>query len=164
MEIWLDEKDAIWKGDGYNDHYFLHRDNKCQGYPIYPGILVCPLCFRLWCQMKWIPPEGVTELRPKFEYHEVRGLLCADCSLYWPQHLHPDLNPVGGSLLDNSTINGYDVGLLDALPEPLLRREFELTLKSYEALICQYPTFPIIPLAQSVPLAVTFSDGADGLV
>jgi hypothetical protein len=146
MGIWLDEKDTMWGETTYNSHYPIHRDDSCRGYPVYPSILVCPMCFRLWCQMKWLPPEGITELHPKFEPHAVQATICADCFRFWPQHLHPDLNPVGGSLLDSSTMNGYDVGLLQALPEPLLRREFELTLSSYEALICQYPQFPLIPL------------------
>jgi hypothetical protein len=100
-------------------------DSHSKGYPIYGGMMVCPYCGRTWATLSWQdqPPEA-------FEPREVRGFPCETCSQIEPKRLHPDLRPVGGSLLDNPTVGGYNVALLEALPEDLLRREFELTLSS----------------------------------
>ena len=102
---------------------------KCEthsgGYPIYPGVMICPVCLRQWASIKWadfIPGQ----------YQEVRGFMCYSCALAHPEHLHPDLRPVGGSLLDNPTVNGVNYALLDAMPEVLLRREFVLHLEFYK--------------------------------
>lgn len=105
--------------------YQFDCDSHSKGYPIYGGMMVCPYCGRTWATLSWqdLPPG-------EFAPREVRGFPCESCSCFEPRCLHPDLRPVGGSLLDNPTVGGYNVALLEALPEPLLRREFELTLSS----------------------------------
>jgi len=104
--------------------YQFECESHSRGYPIYAGMMVCPYCGRTWATLSWQDQSSV------FEPREVRGFPCELCSSLEPQTLHPDLRPVGGSLLDNHTVGGYNVALLEALPEPLLRREFELTLSS----------------------------------
>ena len=68
--------------------------------------LVCPRCLKVWAVLHF---QGDGD--PK-----VQGAYCAE---------HGD-----GRLL--SIYGPLDVYLLEALPEPLLRREFELTLKYLE--------------------------------
>lgn len=92
------------------------REDYVRGCPVYSAILVCPICFDVWARLDM---DG----QP---FHEARS---APCHVH-PEACHPDLRPVAGSLLDNCTCNGYDYELLAALPEPLLRREFSLTMSS----------------------------------
>lgn len=100
-----------------SESWLVKREDFVGGYPVYSGLLVCPLCKEIWCRLSM---EGC-------EFHEARNAPCAQ----HPDACHPDLRPVAGSLLDNLTINGYDTALLQALPEALLRREFDLTLRSF---------------------------------
>jgi hypothetical protein len=98
----------------------LSRDPFSQGYPVYSGLMVCPECCQIWAKL-------TIEGEP---FYEARSIPCVN----HPTHSHPDLRPVPGSLLDNPTCNGIDESLLAALPEDLLRREFDLHLKAYQGI------------------------------
>lgn len=93
------------------------REEFSGGYPVYSGLMVCPVCALIWAKLTMVETLG---------FYEARSIPCAD----HPQACHPDLRPVAGSLLDNPTCNGYDSPLLEAMPEYLLRREFDLHLKA----------------------------------
>lgn len=117
MIVWLFGEDPVE----------VHRESFERGYPVYSGVLVCPRCATIWAKLT-VPD------RP---FYEARTVPCEQ----HPEGCHEDLRPVAGSLLDNSTVNGYDRGLLEALPPALVEREFYLHLTSYEAIACQdYPT------------------------
>jgi hypothetical protein len=98
----------------------VEREDHFNGYPVYNGCLFCPECTKIWARLIWneAPPFGYLV--------EPRSIPCEA----HPTACHPDLRPVAGSLLDNPTINGYDVPLLNALPEFLILREFLLHMKS----------------------------------
>jgi len=95
------------------------------GYPVYSGLMVCPVCEAVWARLVW------SSLLDK-PYKEIRGFMCYSCAAENPHYLHPDLRPVGGSLLDNPTTGGVNYALLDAMPEVLVRREFQLHLEFYK--------------------------------
>ena len=99
--------------------FLVERDDYLNGYPVYSGLMVCPVCKKIWAELSL--ETGEYKL-----FHEARSIPCEK----HPEACHPDLRPVAGSLLDNPTANGYDTGLLEALPEPLLEREFRLTMSS----------------------------------
>ena len=94
----------------------LEREDSCDGYPVFPGVMFCPICCSIWARLYY---QGENLYEPRMIPCEAHAAAC-----------HPDLRPVAGSLIDNPTINGYDKPLLEALPEVLLRREFELHMKS----------------------------------
>ena len=81
----------------------------------YSHILYCPRCCKQWAAL-YFPDEK--DCWP-------RGQFCADCGVVG------DWNPIAGSLLVEEGYGVIDESLLAALPIPLLRREFELTLKAY---------------------------------
>lgn len=94
------------------------REELSEGYKIPSIALVCPVCVQIWgrCTIPgsslWVP-EMVS---------------CEACD--WSDILHP----VPGSIISNNhPTSGVDWALLDALPEELLRREFNLTVRNYEA-------------------------------
>lgn len=95
------------------------REASCEGYPIYSGVMFCPVCCQIWAKLTM--ETGEFSL-----FHEARTIPCSK----HPQACHEDLRPVAGSLLDNPTANGYDIPLLEALPPDLLEREFRLTMSS----------------------------------
>jgi hypothetical protein len=99
--------------------FLVEREEFINGYPVYSGLMVCPICRKIWATLSL--ETGEYKL-----FHEARTIPCEK----HPEACHPDLRPVAGSLLDNFTANGYDGPLLDELPEPLVRREFELHMKS----------------------------------
>lgn len=91
----------------------IERPAISQGYPVYSVALVCPRCLKVWARIESSDFADVT--------YEIHGSLC-------PEH-------DGGSLLANPTFSDFtDWDLLDLLPEPLLRREFNIAIK--EALKC----------------------------
>lgn len=98
------------------ESWWFSREDHCGGYPVYSGLLICPICLKTWARLTL---DGI-------DFHEARTAPCQAHSAA----CHPDLRPVAGSLLDNPTINGYDSVMLDVLPEQLLRREFDLHLKA----------------------------------
>lgn len=121
---------AIYLPELHGEAFLVEREDHCNGYPVYSGILVCTRCFDIWARLTWeIPVPGIAQRT--FESHEVRGLLCLACfRSSGGQSLHPDLSPVPGSLLHNLTVNNWDSALLEALPEALVQREFFLTMES----------------------------------
>lgn len=79
-------------------------------------LLVCPACHRCWAK-----------------------LLLADEPLAWPRAAFcamcgqsDMLRPVPGSLLLEEGLGAIDESLLDALPQPLLEREFKLHEKAID--------------------------------
>ena len=94
----------------------VQREGFSEGYQIYSGMLLCPICRTKWAELQ-IYGDHV---------YEPRMVSCVACD--WSDDLHP----VPGSLLPNDTTSsGVDWALLDVLPAELLRREFDLTLKAY---------------------------------
>lgn len=77
--------------------------------------LICPRCLTKWAVLSFGDAE-----------HHVQGAWCARCLPADPG-FHPGTVP--GSILGGWI---FDQPLLEALPEHLLRREFELHLKEYE--------------------------------
>lgn len=83
------------------------------GWPVYSRALVCPWCLRVWATLEVFGQTGfVIDSSP-----------CEDCPQWH------DLPP--GSLLASQVCNGVDWGLITEMPEALLRREFELTLRAF---------------------------------
>lgn len=79
--------------------------------------LICPRCLRMWAVLAF---EGDADIRPEGAY----------CRRHIPRDLWFSNRPrVPGSIL---TGYSWDRPLLAALPEPLLRREFELHLQRLE--------------------------------
>src|SRR6266850_1649803 len=94
--IQIFSQDAAWRID---------REDHCNGYPVYSGLFVCPICCRIWAKLSI--ESGEYKL-----FHEARTIPCEK----HPEGCHPDLRPFAGSLLDNPSINGWDTELLRALP------------------------------------------------
>jgi hypothetical protein len=84
------------------------------GWPVYSRALICPYCLRCWAQLRVTTQD----------YFSLEPVSCLQCNR------STELNPIPGSLLDSQICNGIDWGLIDVLPEPLLRREFNLTLEA----------------------------------
>lgn len=87
------------------------------GWPVGSKVLICPFCLIPWCRISFAPDD----------FHDPVAVQCdlAICQHSYKTHKFP------GSLLDDN-ICGVDWGLLARLPEPLLRRECELTLKVFQ--------------------------------
>lgn len=86
-----------------------------EGYPIYSRLLVCPKCCQPWAKLT---VEGDAAHRP-----EMASCMFCDWS--------SEASPVPGSLIVYGiTGDNVDWGLLAVLPENLLRREFNLTMKA----------------------------------
>ena len=98
--------------------YSVDRTPFSRGYPIHSGVMVCPICLQTWAALQM---EGQAVFQP-------RAVSCAAPCLYWSE-----FSAVPGSLIEAPTFwDGVDWELLDLLPEELLRREFNLTLKAAE--------------------------------
>lgn len=72
--------------------------------------LVCPRCTMVWAHL-----DLGGELWPQ-------GVFCASCGGF------DRLSPVAGSIIQQVSYLAFDEPLLEALPEDLLRREFDLHL------------------------------------
>lgn len=106
----------------------LEHEEFSNGYPVYSGVFVCPICLTPWAALEWLGPDFQII---RASSREVRGLLCSSCfQEHGTRFLHPDISPVAGSILHNPTLNNWDQALLNELPEVLVRREFELTMSS----------------------------------
>lgn len=87
------------------------------GWPVYSSVLVCPTCLVTWASLKVDNREDI---------FQVEGTSCEACNRT-NHYLR-----IPGSLLYNSTCNGTDWGLIDAMPSDLVRREFLLHLRANE--------------------------------
>ena len=98
--------------------YTVDREPFCLGYPVYSVLHVCPLCRKTWATLT---VEGEEIWIPQFSP-------CERCVYSKPSVL----KHVPGSILGNNIISmtGIDWGLLEVLPDILLRREFDLLLRS----------------------------------
>ena len=116
MVIWFQDKEY-----SYTDMWIVERpDFTPEGYPVYSRLFVCPCCHEVWAK---VIREDQSPARPEM-------VSCGEMSTcQWTDELTA---MVPGSLLDYGvTLPGMiDFDLLDILPEPLLRREFDLTLKA----------------------------------
>lgn len=101
--------------------YVFEREEFCLGYPVYSSLLVCPICCETWARI------SIEDSR----VYEPRMVSCVKCKWWHKGHEH--LHPVPGSLIDNWTCGGVDWPMLDSMPEGLLRRELELTLRAWDA-------------------------------
>jgi hypothetical protein len=96
----------------------VDRDEFCNGHRVFSGAMFCPMCRRVWAELA-LEGRG---------FFEPRAVSCEPCNY------RDDLHPVPGSILDNRSIcgtAGIDTALLKALPEEILRHEFNLHLKAY---------------------------------
>lgn len=97
-------------------------------YPACSRVFVCPFCRKTWAEIK-IDGKPVGE-----EEYTVMGVPCERCGKPTAPWSFSDrsLHPIPGSLLDSDVLFDIDWGLLETIPEPLLRREFLLHLKAAE--------------------------------
>lgn len=84
------------------------------GWPITSQVMICPFCLDQWAIL-------VVEGK---DYHRPDGVSCTLCARSTDSH------PIPGSLLDIPGTGAIDCTLLDALPESLVKREFDLHLKA----------------------------------
>lgn len=112
------------------------RQEFTEGYPAYSRVMFCPVCLTLWAKLTI---EGHRIYAPEM-------VSCTACD--WKSDEHP----VPGSLIDyDLTVSGIDVELLYTLPQDLLEREFQLTLKAAEK--WQVSNDTTIPAPSSAPTA-----------
>jgi hypothetical protein len=100
------------------DKVSINRPEFYCGWPVNDLAFICPECLDVWAT---IEAEGD---RP----YQIQVISCENhLSTHWI------LNPIPGSILDNSMFsNGPDWDLLAALPIELLRREYNLHIKQFE--------------------------------
>ena len=82
---------------------------------------ICPICLKQWAVLHF---EGDPETTPRAAY-------CAKCQPLPEIAQFRGRVCIPGSIFGSGTYN-IDLPLLEVLPEPLLRREFELTLRQME--------------------------------
>lgn len=85
------------------------------GWPLYNTVVICPVCLRHW-------------LRFQLEDHP-RAWTCWCWSC---QSCTAERTEFPGTLLEIPGTGAFDEVLLEALPEQLLRREFEIHLKAFQ--------------------------------
>lgn len=98
-------------------------------YPARSRVFICPFCRKSWAEIK-IDGKKVGE-----EAYTVMTAPCERCPASFRlirQSLDTTLFLVPGSLLDSDVLFDIDWGLLETLPEPLLRRELLLHIKAYD--------------------------------
>ena len=106
----------------YGQHYAFLRPRYTEGFPVYSGCMVCPVCCIVWARLE--VSDAINETLPG--YHQPRAVCCSNCNDCDDRH------PVPGSLLDNDTpTSGVDFAMLDCLPDALVTREFHLTIKAF---------------------------------
>lgn len=101
------------------EHSFGHPGQP-PGYVARSHCLFCPKCERVWAHLRLIGQDGK---HAACTWPVAQS--CAQCQVITPWL------PVPGSLLVEEGWGVIDLELLWALPEPLLRREFDLHLKAY---------------------------------
>jgi hypothetical protein len=97
-------------------------------YPARSRVFLCPFCRRSWAEIK-LDGKKVGE-----EEYQVIACSCERCGKPTKRIGFSDrsLHPIPGSLLDSDVVFDIDWGLLETLPEPLLRRELLLHIKAFE--------------------------------
>lgn len=109
---------VAWKDSRLVNLTRVDRPSHSNGYPVRPTIMVCPMCTDKWAKFELSSEAGPYDILP------VSCEICAYQSI---------MSPIPGSLITNWSLgqgeNGVDWELLEVLPEQLLRREFDLTLK-----------------------------------
>jgi hypothetical protein len=108
---------------GHDRDYRVERPGFWKGYSVVPRALTCPQCLDVWCTI--IPEDNESP-----SCHDVVPATCVHCTAAsrW-------MYPVPGSIINDWTgLGGWDDDLLEALPEDLVKREFELTLKAWETI------------------------------
>ena len=112
----------IISDDVVRQYYSFLRPRYTEGFPVYSGCMVCPVCCKVWARLTI--GDAINDALPT--YHQPRAVCCtihSDCD---------DRHPVPGSLLDNDTpTSGVDFSMLDCFPDSLVAREFYLTLQAF---------------------------------
>lgn len=98
--------------------YDFSRTPFTEGYPVYSRCFVCPKCITVWGVLLNIGGLGIVS--------RAEVVSCEQCD--WRDGV--DVEIPGSILYYSIPVSGVDWQLLEALPEPLLRREFDLTLKA----------------------------------
>lgn len=105
--------------------YYLHRNHAFPGHTLdgwhvaSSQILVCPTCWEPWAVLKFVDDQ---QAWPTAQF-------CRSCSPPADNNWYP----VPGSILVEEGWGVIDTALLAALPEDLLRREFNLHMKAYQS-------------------------------
>lgn len=118
VDVWLKpglkSRSESWLHADFDREPFAWQEGK-GGWPACSRAFICPFCLDQWATLR------ILQSGDPFSLSAVSCTLCA----------HPTvLHPIPGSLLDIPGTGAVDCGLLSALPESLLRREFNLTLKA----------------------------------
>jgi len=102
--------------EGVCDTY-VHREHSfdSQSHVAWSIMLICPRCQHPWAVLKFLEDQDVW---PEAAYCEFCGI-------------KDDWHPVPGSVLVEEGWGVIDDSLLGALPENVLRREFNLHLRAY---------------------------------
>jgi hypothetical protein len=103
---------------GTGPPFTIDRPNLYCGWPVNSIAFVCPWCLKVWGKI------AKDTLGPA----QIQSASCVNCK---PSHWI--LNPIPGSILDNSLFtNGPDWDLFDALPPELKLREYDLHYAQFE--------------------------------
>jgi len=113
---------ALSTGDDWAISY-VHRKHSFGGDPptheAKSHALFCPSCHIVWAVLRFVGEEEVWPVGQFCQLHQVQRTRKSE----WC--------PVPGSILVEEGWGVIDEALLFALPEPLLRREFDLHIKAY---------------------------------
>lgn len=105
---------------------YIHRNHSFPGLTLegwhvaHSRLLVCPQCWNAWALLKFVDDT----------YAWPTAQFCKDCS---PPVQEFGWFPVPGSLLVEEGWGVIDSALLNALPEDLLRREFDLHMEAFKS-------------------------------
>lgn len=98
------------------------------GWPVVSTAHICPSCLRVWAHIRTVEPQDA------FKGYHIQKNYCLSCTpeeILKPFSDIPQFIRPRGSLITYDISNHIDWGLLEALPERLLRREFQLTLEAF---------------------------------
>jgi hypothetical protein len=97
-------------------------------YPACSRAFICPFCRKPWAEIK-IDGRPIGE-----EEYELVACPCERCGKPTRKIGFSDrsLHPIPGSLLDGGVMFDIDWGLLETMPEELLKRELLLHIKAIE--------------------------------
>jgi hypothetical protein len=121
-------------------YYQIEQEHSFRGYDfdgwysVWSVALVCPGCVRVWAMLT------VAEA----QRHVAVNQYCARCRPAKDEHWLVK-NAPPGSILHEEGLGVIDTALLEALPDVLLKREFELHLASLERELQREETSPQEP-------------------